>query len=161
MNRLALVVALVGCSAPAWRPPSGAEMIAIYDDTVVRREEDGVVSVVAWVTLDGASAAGFTRLPRHSFETAASSPMVDIARGRAWQVLARRFADQPERMYEAAHRGVLAVSLCDTSHASFWRRKLELTRAEPERIREAASKMLALLDRSTLSCLRRYRGRAL
>lgn len=161
MSRLALVVALASCSAPAWRPPSGAEMIAIYEDTAVRREEDGVVSVVSWVTLDGTSSAGFARLPRHSFETAASSPMVDIARGRAWQALARTLADQPERMYEAAHRGVIAAASCGVGHSSYHRWRIEQMRAEPERLREAASEMLELLDRSVLSCLRRYRGWAL
>lgn len=133
----------------------------LVDGLVVRREEDGVVSVLATVTLDDVSAAGFVRLPRHAFETAAASAPVSIARARAWQTLAKMLAAKPEFVYEAAHSGALALANCVMFDASFVRRRVEMKRAEPGGLAEAASEMQQLLDRSIPSCVRRYRDWAL
>ena len=136
-------------------------MVSIVDDLVVRREMDGVVSVMATVALDGVSSSGFVRLPRHSFETAAGSAPVSLARARAWQTLAQRLAGNPERVYDAAHSGALAVANCVMFDASFTRRRLELMRDQPGALPEAVTKMQQLLDNSIVSCARRYRGWAL
>lgn len=130
-------------------------------DLVVRREQDGVVSVLATVTLDGASASGFVRLLRHSFEKATASPPVSLARARAWQTLAKTLSGKPERVYEAARSGALVVADCVMFDASFTRRRVEQTRDQAGGLAGAVIEMQALLERSISSCVHRYRGWAL
>ncbi len=158
----ALIIALMACRPPpAWQPPAGAGRVVVIDDLVVRGEMDGVVSVLATVTLDGVSAAGFVRLPRHTFETAAGSAPVSIARARAWQTLVKLLRGKPERAYDAAHAGALAAANCVMFDASFVRRRTEQKRAEPGGLPAAITEMEQLLDRSIISCARRYREWAL
>lgn len=161
LDSVVIAMVLVACSRPKPWPPAGAGDVSLIDDLVVRREMDGVVSVMATVTLDGVSSSGFVRLPRHAFETAAASAPVSIARARAWQTLGKLLAGKPERAYEAARSGALAVANCVMFDASFTRRRAELTRDEPGGLSEAVARMQGLLDTSIISCARRYRGWAL
>lgn len=153
---LAIALGLVACGPPARRPTPGAEALLLDRDLVVRRESDGVVSVLATVALDGTTAAGFIRLPRHRFETAARSHLTEIARARAWQTLARMVAADPERAYAAAKHGVLAVRDCADTRRGLHRASLR--REEPGGVADAAVLLRRLLDDSLRACLRRNQG---
>jgi hypothetical protein len=154
------LTAAMACSSPAWRPPRDAEAIVVEKDLVVRREEDGAISVLATVTLDGVSAPGWTRLTQSSFERAATSLYADLARARAWQALSRKLEATPERSFEAAMRGVNSL----TCSLDLWRSSVfaaENRREQPGGLADGARMMRELLDQTVRHCTRRYHPKAL
>ncbi len=111
--RALVLVAAVACAHPAvWRPVPTAREVTLVDDIVVRTEVDGTTTVMARAAIEGAPPAfGVVRLPATD-HAGARSPLVSIARGRAWQVLASRLAQIPARSCEAATRGLSLLPSC-------------------------------------------------
>jgi hypothetical protein len=112
--KVVLLFALVACTrSPTARPRAPGGAIVLVDDLVVRGESDGVVSVMARVTMDDLVAFGVIRLPTLDAARAATSPHVVVALARAWQTVSR-MAKTPSQAFEAARRGSEALPACAT-----------------------------------------------
>jgi hypothetical protein len=84
----------------------------IDGDLVVRGEADGTTIVLVTVTLGERSAVGHVRV-RAPVDAAARSRHLQLARARAWQVLATTLASVDEDLaFDAARRGVRALDGC-------------------------------------------------
>jgi hypothetical protein len=125
-------------------------------DLVVRREADGDISVLATATLDGKVAGGYARVRGVAFADAPASRYANLARGRAWQVLVRLWADDAARSFDAARRGVHVLP-CTIDR---WRGAVlhgdSLRETSPVEAREWMSK---LLDETITSCVRQFHRR--
>jgi hypothetical protein len=140
---------------------SSPDAIMVDNDLTVRRERDGVVSVLASESFEGVSAGGYVRLSADApLESASTSFAANIARGRAWQVVIRLLSNQPELAYRAAQRGVAESKVCSVD--------LRLAVIEHAKQRHAAGELADavrllsdLVDEELGSCHRKFRGSVL
>lgn len=120
------------------------------DDVVVRRERDDRVTATVTRSFADVIAPGAVRLNTTDLQGAARSPHLRFARARAYQVLAIKFAANPEVSFDLAKLGIDELGdqyvRWDVMDDSGIHLKVSLgQRNDPEKLPFAAERMRSVL----------------
>lgn len=137
--------------------PKSTEELVLDGDTVVREDATGA-SVITTVAFDGAVAAGHARVVRVAFADVAKSRFATLARGRAWQLVARMLDRDIDRSYEAAKRGLASMD-CKDPH---WRNRMMRAHhlEQTQGARAARDFLRGVLDETLVKCVGEYARKA-
>lgn len=104
MTRLATLVVLASCAAPAKPAITPGQVISLEDGTLTTRDDQSIEITVHRVFAEH-EANGSIVLKDLTVDEARRSPLVRVARGRAWLQIVHAI-EVPEQGYVAAMRGL-------------------------------------------------------